>query len=226
MITCNLNIEDLEPATPCENRISGVRRILFIPTDWVESINALNPTLAQTFEDVIVIGDESMTDQAVTVSAGNEFGSMRLPEGAAELKYTTVGQMGTRCIQAHLEVRHPVFKKKMLGFVSALKNIELFIFVETESGDWHLLGNIDRGCKMADGTEGTSGKVAGEAAVNLVWEIYMQFPKVMFEGWEPENETYGVEMYRVASLWVDEADEYLITDENGYVICLGEGEFE
>ena len=225
MSKCSIRIQDIGQPSPCEDMRSGVRRLLYIPVEHTERIAALRAANAETFEEYIEIGSTAMTEQAVRVKEGCEFGSLRLYEGMGELKYSLVGQHGTRCFLAHLEVKNPVFRRQMLGFMAALSNTELYIFCELENGEWHLLGNSGRGCRLADGTEGTSGKaITDEAGCQLVFEIYTPLPKMMFEGWQPEHPVYGVEMYRVAYLLSDEAMEYVITTEDGYALLLIEKE--
>ena len=59
-----------------------------------------------------------------------------------------------------------------------------------------------------------NGKATGDQnGTTMTFEYDCRLPRVMFEEWYPENETYGVEMYRMAYLLADE-NYYVLTDEN------------
>jgi len=211
---CNLKIDSLGTPDLCEKVISGVRRLLFVPKGDIEAINAALTAMPEEFEDYVVVGSSAMTQKAVSLKSGCEFGEIYAARDLGELKYTVQGTADNRSFHATVEIHHPGFRRKMLGFLGLAANLEFVLFVQLANGDWHLLGDLDRGAVLADGVEASSGKAAGDLnGATMTFEYDCRMKRVMFEGWYPENETYGVEMYRIAYLLADE-NFCVLTDEN------------
>ena len=212
---CGLVIGNLGNPGFCEKVTSGVHRLLFVPKDDVESLNAVIATAPEGMEDYVVIGSTAMVQKLVTLQSGCEFAEMYASKDLGELKYAVQGSVvGNRSLHATLEVYHPVFRKKVLAFLGLAANLEFLLLVQLENGTWHLLGDLERGATVADGAEAASGKANTDSnGATLQFEWDCRFPQVIFEGWSPSNATYGVEMFRIAYLLADE-DGYVLTDEN------------
>ncbi|MBR3578563.1 MAG: hypothetical protein IKN98_07260 [Bacteroidales bacterium] len=75
-----------------------------------------------------------------------------------ELKYTTQGTFGGKSMKANLEIFHPGFKPKLLGFIASVMNSETILLARLNNGDVHMLGDADRGAEIGDSVEATSGK--------------------------------------------------------------------
>lgn len=219
---CSLRIESLNRPDYCENNISGVRNLFFIPRGDVESINAVTATVKETFEDWVVIGSPDMGVKAITVKGGKVFAQVHCSRNLGELKYTTLG--GThdnRMQKATLEIHHSGFRKKLLGFLSTAINLEFILVVQIENGDYHLLGDAYRGAQIVDGTEAVSGKAAGDnngATIQFEWDT--RFAQVFYEGWDPEDPEVGLEMWRIAYILITEDGGYYITTEDNKLIEL------
>lgn len=212
---CSLTIADLGTPKFCENRKSGVHRLLFVPKMDVEAINATIASQPESFEEYVVVGSEAMTEKAVTLKSGCEFAEIYNQRNLGELKYTTQGTAnGNRSFHVSLEVFHPGFRRKVLAFLGIAANLEFVLLAKLENGEWHLLGDLDRGAIISDGAEATSGKAATDQnGATLQFEYDCPMPRVMFSGWYPENPVYGVEMFRIAWLLADE-NNVVLTDEN------------
>lgn len=212
---CNLSISELSLPEFCENVTSGVRRLLFVPKDDIEAINAVIAAQPNEMEDFVIVGNSAMTQHAITLKSGAEFGEIYAQRDLGELKYAVQGSAaGNRSFHVTLEVHHPGFRRKMLGFLAIAANLEFVMLAQLSNGDWHLLGDIDRGATLADGTEATSGKaVTDQNGATMTFEYDCPLPRIMFAGWSPDDETYGVEMFRIAWLLADE-NGVVLTDEN------------
>ena len=212
---CNLTISDLQTPAFCERVTSGVRRLLFVPRGDIEAINAVIASQPEGFEDYVTVGSSAMVQKAVTLHSGCEFAEIYASRGLGELKYTVQGSAaGNRSTHATIEIHHPGFRRRVLAFLAIAANMEFVLLVQLENGLWHLLGDTDRGATIADSAEATSGKaMTDQNGATLVFEYDCPMPRIMFDDWQPENETYGVEMYRMAYLLADEND-YVLTDEN------------
>lgn len=214
-MNCIYDIETIDMPDGCSCNMSGVQRLLFIPKKHVESINAIPSAMATSYEDHVTIGNPSLSQKAITVKSGKEFAELYCAEDLGELKYSLQGQRGSRSLLARLEVFHPSFKKKVLGFFGTGINEEFIIIALMLNGEWHLLGNSRRGAKMSDGSEATSGKaVTDPNGLTVVFEWTCRLPQVFFEGWDPNNETNGVEMFRTA---------YVLGTSDGKAILTSSG---
>ena len=196
--TCNLTIESLAASDLCENNMSGVKVMYFIPKDDVTAINVQRPATLAGFEDFVTLGDSQLADNAIEVGTGKGFAKLFCAKDLGELKYAAQGtSLGGRSLKATLEVFHPKFKKKLLGFLSVAINLELLIVVKLNNGEYHLLGDIDRGATLADGVEATSGKaVTDDNGATLNFEYDTPFAQIMYDGWDPTDATVGLPMIR------------------------------
>lgn len=218
MKRCIRKINNIGASVVCENNMPGVQRLLFIPRKDVESINAVAATVPTTYGESVIIGSPAMVQKAITVKSGKEFAEIYCADELGELVYTPQGQHGSRSFKAELEIFHPGFKEQLLGYMSVAINREYIFVVGLSNGDWHLLGDVRRGAKMADNSRATSGKAVTDAnGGELHFEYSCQSPRVFFVGWDPDNEVYGVERFRTAYVLGTE-DGFAISTEDGYLI--------
>lgn len=215
---CNNISGNINAPTVCSNNMPGVQRLFFIPRKDVESINAVATNVPTSYGESVIIGSQLMEQKAITVKSGKEFAEIFCADELGELVYTPQGQHGSRSLKAELEIFHPGFKKQLLGYMSVAMNREYILVVGLSNGEWHLLGDIRRGTRMADNSKATSGKAVTDGnGGELHFEYSCQAPRVFFAGWEPEDETYGIERYRLARVLGTE-DGFAITTEDGYLI--------
>lgn len=210
---CNLNIEDIEQPDSCEVNISGVVRLLFIPRKHVARINALPASVPMDYADVVTLGSPAMTQHAVDVKNLCVFASIFCAEDLGELRFSPVGSDKTRLVKTELDVFHPGFKKKILGFMGGFVNCEFVLLVQLVNGDWYLVGNERRGAKFSDETMATSGKaVTDPNGAYLHFEFLDRLPRMMFRGWEPEHKVYGVELFHYV-LATEDGDTVVTEDD-------------
>lgn len=215
---CNNIKGNITAPAVCENNMPGVQRLLFIPRKDVESINAVAANVPTTYGERVIIGSAAMEQKAVTVKSGKEFAEIYCADEMGELVYTPQGQKGSRSFKAELEIFHPGFKKQLLGYMSVAINREYIMVVGLSNGEWHLLGDTSRGVKMADSTRATSGKAITDSnGGELHFEYNCQAPRVFFAGWDPDDDTYGIERWRLARVLGSE-DGFAISTEDGYLI--------
>ena len=196
MPTCNLSIESLTRGNACQNNMSGVKTLYFVPLDDVVSINAERPATYTSFDDYVTIGSSAMTAKAVTLSTGKRWAKVYCSTDMGELKYALQGsRVGNRSFKATLEVFHPKFRKQLLGFLSAMANAEMLVIAQLNNGEYHLLGDMEHGCILSDGLEATSGKAAtDDNGATLQFEYQTPQKQILFDGWAPDNETYGIDL--------------------------------
>lgn len=194
MSNCSLSIESLANDDFCQNNMSGVKTMYFIPKNDVTAINAALTTNKTTFTDYVEIGSTAMEGKAFTVATGKGFAKLYSAKDLGELKYAVQGSgVGSRSLKATLEVFHPNFKRKILGFLGTMINQELIVVAVLNNGDKHLLGDLERGAQIADGVEATSGKaVTDQNGATLQFEWDTPMPQIFYEEWNPEDSTNGL----------------------------------
>jgi hypothetical protein len=172
-----------------------------IPKRDVTAINAVLAASKTTFTDYVEIGSTSMEGKAFTAATGKGFMKLYCTKDLGELKYAVQGAgVGSRSMKATLEVFHPNFKRKILGFLGTMINQEMIIVVVLNNGDKHLLGDLERGAQIADGVEATSGKaVTDQNGATLQFEWDTPMPQIFYEGWNPEDSTNGLPLMAAAA---------------------------
>lgn len=200
-MSCTLTIESLANTEFCQNNMSGVKTMYFIPKNDVTAINAVLAGTKTTFTDYVQIGSQAMEGKAFTVATNKGFAKLYCVKDMGELKYTVQGTgVGSRSLKAHLEVFHPNMKRKLLGFLGTMINQELIIIVVQNNGEIHLLGDLERGAEIADGVEATSGKsVTDQNGATLQFEWDTPMPQIFYPEWSPEDSTNGLPLIGAAS---------------------------
>jgi len=201
MSNCSLSIETLANDDFCQNNMSGVKTMYFIPKNDVTSINAVLAATKTTFADYVQIGSTSMEGKAFTVATNKGFAKLYCARDLGELKYAVQGAgVGSRSMKATLEVFHPNFKRKILGFLGTMINQEMIIVCVLNNGDIHLLGDLERGAQIADGVEATSGKaVTDQNGATLQFEYDTPMPQIFYPEWQPEDATNGLPLIGVSA---------------------------
>ena len=149
-MTCKYKLEDLANGQGCDAVMSGVKTVLLGLVDdiavWPEEVAA--PTSME--ENVKLVGLPVM-------KAGKRLFKLYSKNDAGE--YQCVGQReeGSRSQQAKLQVYNPGFRAQINGFLRAVQNAQLVLFVLTNQGEWHVMGDRYRGATLEDFTA-TSGK--------------------------------------------------------------------
>lgn len=200
MSDCTLSIESLANTEFCQNNMSGVKTMYFIPKDDVTAINAVLATTKTSFTDYVQIGSTAMEGKAFTVATGKGFAKLYCAKDLGEIKYAVQGAgVGSRSLKATLEVFHPGMKRKLLGFLGTMINQELIIVAVQNNGEIHLMGDLERGAEIADGVEATSGKaVTDQNGATLQFEWDTPMPQVFYPEWSPEDSTNGLPMITAA----------------------------
>ncbi|MCR4736567.1 MAG: hypothetical protein K5846_00220 [Bacteroidales bacterium] len=76
-------------------------------------------------------------------------------------------------LNANLEIFHPGFKPKLLGFIASVMNSEAIILARLNNGDIHMLRDADRDAEIGDNVEASSGKAVTDnngATISFVYD--------------------------------------------------------
>jgi hypothetical protein len=99
-------------------------------------------------------------------------------EDTAGLNIEPVGEIDGMSFQETLDVFNPGLKKKLLGFIAAAKNENLFFIAQDSEGQYYLLGDSKRAVKMiAGGSIGTGLKTADRKGAGLKFVFKTNVPR-------------------------------------------------
>jgi len=91
-------------------------------------------------------------------------------ENACELKVDQVGELDGMSYKTTLTIFIPGMSKKILGFMSTMKNANLGFIVSDREGQRYLLGNAIMPVKMVSGAGGTGTKTEDRKGTTLTFE--------------------------------------------------------
>jgi len=97
----------------------------------------------------------------LVMKAGKNAFTFYSTDDTSELKFNPVGETDGKSFEGQLTIFNPGLKKKILGFMAAAKNENLFFIATDNEGQRYLLGDSQRAAKYTSG-EVTSGKATAE----------------------------------------------------------------
>lgn len=153
---CEIVLEDLEKGSAaCENLTSGVKRLIVFQTKDVQQWPT-KTTSVQAMEDYVNMNGD------IIMKSGRRGVKVYSKTDVGVLTYAIQGEEGGKSQRASLKIYSPGFKAKLLGFMAAVQNADICILALMNNGDWHLLGDKDRGAVLSEG-EATSGDASTSA---------------------------------------------------------------
>ena len=103
----------------------------------------------------------------VVMKAGKKAFTFYTTDDTSELKFTPVGEPDCKSFEQILSVFHPGLRKKILGFLSAVKNEKLFLIPQNSDGQYFLLGDSLRPAFFRSGEAGTGKKTSDSKGVTM-----------------------------------------------------------
>lgn len=115
----------------------------------------------------------------VVMKAGKRAFVMYSTDDTAELKIDPVGEKDGISLLMKLSIFHPGLRKKILGFIGAAKNENLFLIAQDNEGQYYLLGDAKNAAHMVAGEGIGTGKAkADRKGANLSFEFPTNTPRV------------------------------------------------
>ena len=195
MSNCNdITLAGLEKINACENNMSGVKTIYLCPLDDIAAINAKRPTNMQSLDDFVTIGSDSLSDLAIECKPGKGFVRIHTADDMGEMKYASQGEIeGCRSQKGTLEIFHPGFKRRAIALQAYLNNKPAIVIAKLNNGEYHLLGDEERGAKLASGAEMTSGKASTDNnGITPTFEYNIPAPQIFWDGFDPKDPVNGI----------------------------------
>jgi hypothetical protein len=115
----------------------------------------------------------------VIMKSGKRAFTFYSTDDTAELAINLVGERDGMSFEMVVNVFNPGLKKKLLGFIAAAKNDNLFLIVKDNEGQWYLLGDSNRAAVMQNGEGiGTGKATADRKGANLSFIYKTNVPRV------------------------------------------------
>lgn len=115
----------------------------------------------------------------IVMKAGKKAFTFYSTDDTAALGVNLVGETDGMSFEMTLDVFNPGLKKKLLGFIAAAKNENLFFIAQDNEGQYYLLGDARRAAKMiAGGSIGTGLKTADRKGAGLKFVFKTNVPRV------------------------------------------------
>jgi hypothetical protein len=114
----------------------------------------------------------------LVMKAGKRAFTFYSTDDAAELKFNPVGEKDGKSFQAELTIYNPGLKKKLLGFMAAAKNENLFFIVTDNEGQHYLLGDSRRAAHFESGEAGTGRATSDRKGVTMTFTFKTNTPRV------------------------------------------------
>jgi len=105
----------------------------------------------------------------LVMKAGKRLFELYLTDDTGEFEIETVGELDGKSFVTHLRLFHPGLKKKILGFMSAIKNENLVFIVQDNDDQYYLMGDAVRPAIFngSPDSAGTSRETAGRRGMSM-----------------------------------------------------------
>lgn len=115
----------------------------------------------------------------LVLKAGKKAFTFYSTDDTSELQINQVGEVDGISFEMVLNVFNPGLKKKLLGFIAAAKNENLFLIAQDMEGQYFLLGDAKRAAKMIPGDGiGTGKKTEDRKGANLRFRFSTNVPRI------------------------------------------------
>ena len=104
---------------------------------------------------------------------------------AGELKFEQQGEIDGISYKGVLSIFHPGMQKKILGFMSQMKNENLFFIVKDAEGQMFLFGDANFAAKLESGNTTTSQKTSGRKGTTMNFFWYTNTPIILDSSFNP-----------------------------------------
>lgn len=105
----------------------------------------------------------------VVMKPGKRAFNFYVTDDTGEFKINLVGETDGKSITNELTIFNPGLKKKILGFMAAAKNDNLFFIVQDNEGQYYLMGDAKRPATFTSGEAGTGKETAARKGVTLTF---------------------------------------------------------
>lgn len=125
----------------------------------------------------------------LVMKPGKKLFELYLTDDTGEFEIETVGELDGKSFVEHLRLFHPGLKKKILGFMSAIKNENLVFIVQDNDDQYYLMGDAVRPAIFngAPDSAGTSRETAGRRGMSMEF-IYKTANVHVYDGSIPLTE--------------------------------------
>jgi hypothetical protein len=115
------------------------------------------------------IEDNGTLTGNLVMKTGKQLFEMYITDDTGEFEIEPVGEKDGKSFVTHLRLFHPGVKKKILGFMSAIKNENLVFIVQDNDDQYYLMGDAVRPAIFSGSPDsaGTSRETAGRRGMSM-----------------------------------------------------------
>jgi len=114
----------------------------------------------------------------VVMAAGKNAFTFYCTDDTSEFKINPVGEVDGMSFEEELTIFNPGLKKKLLGFIAAAKNENLFFIVKDNESQYYLMGDSIRAAHMTAGEVGTGKATSERKGASLTFKYKTNVPRV------------------------------------------------
>lgn len=118
----------------------------------------------------IVVGHEGESEGDIQLAVGAEAYHIIATEETVDVKIAVVGELDGRSQESTITFFHPKVRAKLLNFINAIQNEDLFFIVNDNNGVMYLLGDAQRGANIATGEATTGTKFTDKNGATLTFK--------------------------------------------------------
>jgi len=152
-----MDYTDINKNLPNGQNMGGLKQLVYFGLwDDVSSWPTKPSNPATLEENAELTGD-------ITMKAGKRMFSMYITDDTGEFQIESVGEIDGKSYVCHLNLFHPGLQKKILGFINAIKNENLFFIVPDAEGQYYIMGDELRPAVFSGSPEGNgTGKATSD----------------------------------------------------------------
>lgn len=157
-----MEFTDINKNLPNGENMGGIGQVVYFGF-WADVLTW--PTKPDAPTDIEANGVLTGT---VAMKAGKRMFEMYMTDDTGELNIESVGEVDGKSFVMHLTFFHPGLQKKILGFMNAAKNDNLFFIVKDAEGQMYLMGDAMRPATYqgAPGGNGTGKETAARKGMS------------------------------------------------------------
>lgn len=178
-----MDFTDINKNLPLGENMGGIMQQVFFGFHKDVKTWPTKPSAPATIEENgVLTGD-------LVMKPGTRMFRMYITDDTGEFNIETVGEVDGKSYVLHLNMFHPGLQKKILGFMNAIKNDNLFFVVTDAEGQMYLMGDALRPAVFQGSPDGGGTGRETAARKGMSMEFTYKTPSVyVYEGTVPLSE--------------------------------------
>ena len=182
-----MEFTDINKNLPLGENMGGIKQVVYFGF-WADVETwPSKPSSPATIEENAALTGE------IVMKAGKRMFSMYITDDTGEFQIESVGEVDGKSYVLHLNLFHPGLQKKILDFINAIKNDNLFFVVTDAEGQKYLMGDELRPAIFNGSPDGNgTGKATADRKGMSCEFIYKTNNVYVYDGNIPLTEAASV----------------------------------